>query len=143
MKTISFCVLLMTFLAVQSQAVNVDVPQVVSKAFNKLFPSAEDVNWELSGTHFVADFFHDKDGYFKEVTFDRMGTWLETKTDLDAMDLPDAIQNYIVENYGSMEDSSNIIKLEKPKEVQYVLDLETVDGEIQLVFDAAGNLLEE
>jgi len=144
MKRISCCVLLMSFLATQTlQASITDVPSAVLNAFAKKFPQVEDTNWSQSGKFYVADFFHDKDGFFKEATFDTEGTWVLTVSDIDGVDLPDEAQDYLIKQFEDLDFLESVKMEERPDSVKYLIVVETEEEELTLIFDETGNLLEE
>ena len=57
----------------------------------------KEISWDEMNNLFIAS-FHDS-GYYKDATFDKLGSWVETSTYLAEEDLPDAILEYIALNF--------------------------------------------
>ncbi len=143
MKTLAFCILLMNVLAIQPIQTNLEVPESILINFNQKYPNAEDVDWDKNDEVYTASFVH-SDSYFKEVDYNKDGTWISTKTDMDEYGIPDAAQSYIS---NKMEDADfeydQVTMSERPNDNSYFVILSTEDGSISLIFDEDGNLIEE
>jgi hypothetical protein len=144
MKTLSLCVILVGLLATQvNSSVTIDIPVPVTQAFAKKYSEVEDLSWHIQGGNFTANFYDEKDGFFKEATFEKTGNWLETKTDTDLDNIPEVALEYLETNFSDLEAINTITKIEMPNNVQYLVALEEDERPVTLLFDAKGNLIEE
>ncbi|GEM_PF-1902398 len=117
------------------------IPETVQTTFNKLFPSATEVDWEQDGEEYLAG-FENADFSFVEVTIFEDGTWQQTVTSLSAEELPTAAQTTINDEF-TVETYYNISKVETAKETLYLVSFETTTQSVSLRFDTDGNLIDK
>ena len=120
---------------------NVKVPAVVEQALKAKYPSATRIEWELKGNYYVADCR--LDGKEIDVWFGREADWVLTETDLLWDDLPAAVQTaFESSDYASWRKDGYEL-LEYPLEpMQYVIEVEQGNTEIQLFYSESGNLMQ-
>jgi hypothetical protein len=120
----------------QAQILNVKkVPETVTAAFNKTYPSVKDVDWSKDGNNYEAKYEADKIG--KSVTYDTSGKLIETEVEIETSDLPAPIMEYVKNNY----------KADKVKEASKITDangIVTYEAEVKgvdLIFDSKCNFI--
>ena len=112
------------------------VPQAVTKTFKSKFPAAGSIKWELENADYEANF--KMNGKEMSANFDKMGTWVETETEIKVSALPAAVRSTLSKEYSGfkIEEASQIesakngscyeAEIEKGKESYDVLF--TADG---------------
>lgn len=132
------------------------VPEIVERAFEKQYPNAVDVEWEVDSNGYWEGSFEEKGEKFR-ADFQEDGLWVETETSIEFSDLPDAVQKAVREDYGDDE----IVEVErtdsalrgtfydvefkrpgKNQDVEYFANGEKVKDLIATVEGAAGALFE-
>lgn len=123
--------------AIAQKVSHKDVPQQVKSAFEKTYPSAKEVKWDKEGSNFEAEFEFDKSEM--SVLFDANGNVLETETEIEVGQLPQAVVDYVATHY----------KGKKIKEAAKITDAKgvvTYEAEVKgmdLLFDSKGNFIKE
>jgi hypothetical protein len=75
-----------------------EVPAAVKSAFTKAFPAAKNVKWSKEDANeFESEFRVGKQE--KSAVFDGSGTWINTETEIEASELPAAVQSSIKKEY--------------------------------------------
>lgn len=120
-----------------------NVPAAVANAFKTKFSIAEKTTWEMDYDNFEADFTVGK-SYFS-ATFDKDGKWLGTETFLKVSELPKVIREALSKKYGELSayKVTEAIKVEKEKGTTYSLEIVKGENTYDLLFDEAGELLED
>ena len=111
-------------------------PQAVLQAFQKAFPNAQDVDWELEDGQYEAEF--ELGNTEQSATFSATGQLLETETEIAVSELPAPIRDYVAANYKGkkIKEASRIVT--PTGTVTYEAEVKRRD----LMFDAAGKFLE-
>ena len=125
-----------TALAVNAQDVATkDVPSAVATALNQKFANATDLDWEMDGANYEADF--DVNRVDHNVLIDPSGKILMTKRDIQKKDLPQAVTNAISQNHKGLR-LDDMEVLEKDGTTYYQVELDDKAGDKKLVFTADG-----
>lgn len=76
-------------------------PSNIVDALKQLYPGAQDVEWEMKGTYYVADCWVTGDEL--DVWFDANANWVMTENDLESIDnlVPAVYTTFINSNYSS------------------------------------------
>ena len=85
-------------------------PKKVEKAFQKMYPGAKDVEWELKRDIYAVDFRID--GKDVEAYFNAEGTWLRSKEDVNASSVPAAVKKAVKEE-GITQEEAIVVKANK------------------------------
>jgi len=86
MKSIIIMILMTFFINLSCAQESITPPDEVLKAFLKIYPEAEDIEWEKEGAYFEAEFI--KDGYEISVVLDEQGNIMGTKKErVDAAEI--------------------------------------------------------
>lgn len=116
-----------------------EVPRNVQIKFLELEPSAHRINWTIDDGIYQVDCLIKS----KKTTsyFDKNGNWLETESEIDSEELPEAILKTLKTKMG--EYSIIDIELVKTKENQvlYEVDLKKENKIYDILFDETGKIL--
>lgn len=142
-----FMMLAMGMLSLSIQSCDDDdddnnAPEKWENAFVQKFGN-ETHSWSTRGANYVATF--NQDNKEKEAWFDANGEWLMTETDITYESLPTAVKTAFeaLETYkGWTRDDVDMLE-RKGMETVYVIEVEKGKEEMDLYFDAKGNLLKE
>lgn len=118
-------------------------PKKVEKAFQKMYPGAKDIEWELKRDIYAADF--KIDGKDVEAYFNAEGTWLRSKEDVSASSVPAAVKKAVKEAYPDFKiEDYDLVKDARGNEFYSVdIEKESKDGDTELTvrFLANGKIL--
>ncbi|HTF04609.1 MAG TPA: PepSY-like domain-containing protein [Bacteroidia bacterium] len=114
-----------------------DVPAPVRTAFEKLYPSVKDVDWEKEDANYEAEFEISKTE--QSVVFDALGNLLETEVEIAVSELPKAASEYVAKNHAG----TKISEAAKITDAQGTVTYEAEVGKSDLIFDAQGNFIKE
>jgi hypothetical protein len=110
-----------------------DIPSAVRDSFQKLYSGLNDVDWEMEGGNYEAEF--DLKKTETSVIFDAQGNLLETESEIKTSHLPDGAVKYIEANYAG-EKIREAAKITDAKGIIfYEADVKGKD----LIFDSNGN----
>ena len=117
-----------------------DVPAAVMATFQKMFPNTT-AQWEKEKHgQLKADFNFDY--HEMEVWFQNDGTWVRTKKDISASELPQKVLDYLDANYKGVE-IDDMDWVESPTEKYYFVELDRENRkDIYLKFSEAGELID-
>lgn len=119
----------------------VNVPEVVKKAFAKQYPKAADVKWGLEKTNeYEAEFKVNKTGI--SVVYDEKGTLLETETGINESELPQAVKTTLAKDFASYK-INEVEKTESKGSITYEMEAKKDGKEFELVFDKNGKLIKQ
>lgn len=116
-----------------------DVPSVVVNNFQKAFPKAYDVEWELKGELYEVD-FETGVSIDHEAWYDKTGKLVKHKQEIAKTDLPKAVLNTLNTDFKGyrVEDAKKITEGSK---VTYKLDLESTTSEWKVLLSSEGKVL--
>lgn len=106
--------------------------QKAQMAFNQKFTNVELLYEEEGEKESVFGFY--QNGNYKEVIFDRNGTWLLTRSEIDLVNLPASISSVIKSEFGIFT-YENIIQIEIPGDRKYEVEISTESQYITLIFN--------
>ncbi|MFT3884693.1 MAG: PepSY-like domain-containing protein [Flavobacteriales bacterium] len=116
-----------------------DVPAAVKAAFQKQFPNAQAVKWELEdGKDLEANF--SQDGIHWSAVFTPTGEWRGTEHTIKQEDLPAAVQNAIATNYAGHK-VKEAEQADLPTGTAYEVELKKGGEEMEVVFSPSGTLI--
>ena len=72
-------------------------PKKVEKAFQKMYPEAQKIEWEMKRDMYVAEF--KVDGREIEAWFNAEGTWMRSKEEISAKEVPAEVKKAVKEAY--------------------------------------------
>lgn len=115
------------------------VPQAVTKTFKSKFPAASSIKWELENADYEANF--KINGKEMSANFDKMGTWLETETEIKVSALPASVRATLSKEFAGfkIEEASQI---ESAKNGScYEAEVEKGKESYDVLFSADGKFL--
>lgn len=114
-------------------------PKKVEKAFQKMYPGAKDVEWELKKDIYAVDFRID--GKDAEAYFNADGTWLRSKEDVNASSVPAAVKKAVKEAYPDFKiEDYDLVKDARGNEFYSVeIEKESKDGDTELTVRVLAN----
>ena len=114
-------------------------PKKVEKAFQKMYPGAKDIEWELKRDIYAADF--KIDGKDVEAYFNAEGTWLRSKEDVSASSVPAAVKKAVKEAYPDFKiEDYDLVKDARGNEFYSVeIEKESRDGDTELTVRVLAN----
>ena len=143
MKMILFAVLFSgsAALAVDAQDIKAeDVPQAVAGALTQKYASATDLDWEMDGSNYEAEFDINRTDH--TVLIDPSGNILMTKSDIMQNDLPQSVKSAVDQKYKGMA-LDDMERVEKDGNTYYQVELDEKGTDRKLVFSADGQEVTE
>lgn len=139
MKNTLFSLSLLTLAPLAASAANAKTtpPEAVLQAFQKTFPNADDVDWEMENGHYEAEF--EQGEVEQSATFSASGQLLETETEIAVSELPAAARDYVAAHYRGKKIREAARIVTPTGTVTYEAAVKRRD----LMFDAAGKFLAE
>lgn len=116
------------------------IPDVVVRSFQATNPEVKDAIWQKEEEGFEAEW--KVNGMERGITYNENGEVLITEEQVQEAEMPAAITSYLAENPAELR----IVKVGKDIEggiTRYEVELDNAGQELELVFDAQGNLLGE
>lgn len=114
-------------------------PNVIEEAFNQKFNDVHH-KWETRGSYYVAEFKHEN--HHAEAWFTPDGKWMMTETDIPYEALPQAVKTAFEASEYAAWKRDDVDRLEREgMETVYVIEVEKGKDEVDLYFDANGNLI--
>lgn len=112
------------------------VPAPARNTFKKNYAGTKG-SWDKEGANYEVNF--KQDGKSMSALIDANGTIIETETDIDIDDLPQAAKTYMQKHYAGVKikEAARIVKT--GGEINYEAEVNKKD----VVFDANGNFLKE
>ena len=114
-------------------------PKKVEKAFQKMYPGAKHIEWELKPDIYAVDF--KIDGKDVEAYFNAEGTWLRSKEDVNASSVPAAVKKAVKEAYPDFKiEDYDLVKDARGNEFYSVeIEKESRDGDTELTVRVLAN----
>lgn len=117
-------------------------PAAAQSAFKNKFPSAQKVKWDQEEEgEWEAEF--KMNGKEMSANFKADGTWLETETEIQADDLPQAIRTAINSQFVGYKTEEAAMVETPGSATAYEAELEKGDTTIEATFGADGKLLKQ
>lgn len=138
--TMKSVMLLIIALLAWNGRLSAQAPVKVKETLFKMFPKAQEVEWEEDDDVFIASFVLDKKAV--EATFESSGKWTETKTEWELSKLSALIKDAILKKFkGCTLDEAVFVETEKSK--YYVVGISTEDENYLFVtVNEKGKILE-
>ncbi|WP_343605660.1 PepSY-like domain-containing protein [Fluviicola sp.] len=112
-----------------------EIPSVVINAVMTKYPDAKDLDWEIKGDIYEAEFDLGKDDY--EVWVNKQGTILKVEQEIQITAVPAVVLNKVKaeSNNAKLDDAKRI---EIGQKVYYEIELEGTFGDQKVVYSASG-----
>ncbi len=122
-----------------SQDLNVkDVPSVILNKFQKEYPKAFDIEWEMDGGNYNVDFEIGQKDF--EIWYAPSGEIIRKKEELTKSELPKSILEKINKEYSGYK-VDDIKKITEGTKVVYLVELDSFTKDWKITFDASGKVL--
>ena len=126
---------------VGAQDVNTaDVPSIVANTFKTQFPNATDVEWELEGEIYKADFEIGKADH--DIWIDKSGKVTRHEQDIQKSDLPAAIAQHLTTSFKDYS-VDDITKTEADGATQYEVELDGRNSDRKVTLSADGKVISD
>jgi len=128
--------------AVSAQDMNVnDVPSDLRTSFERAYPNAKDVEWEMEGENYKVEFEIEREDH--EIWYSSEGNTAKMEKEISDSDLPQPIQSAITSSYDGYT-IDEIDMIEENGGATYEVELEkSGDDDKKVIFDADGKVLNE
>ena len=114
------------------------VPATVMNSFNKAFPKAAKVEWEMKGDLYNADF--DVDRRDHEVWINNKGAIVKHKQEIKSRELPAVVAQRLKQDFKGFW-IDDVDKYEVGKQFFYKVELKTLTKEKNVVVDSKGTVV--
>lgn len=143
MKTLIGVTLCVAGISLSAQAQDIpqdQVPSVVLNAFQAKFPNATEVEWELKGDQYNADFEVGKRDH--DVWIDKAGNIKKHKEDFPKSELPQAIGQTLEKDFKTYK-LDDVDKFDEGGKISYEVKLESGSEDLKVLFSPEGKVLEK
>lgn len=116
------------------------VPSVIVNNFQKQFPKAFDVEWELKGNLYQVEYEIGALGSDHEAWYNQTGKLVKHKEEISKKDLPQKVLSSIDKSF-SLYRIDDVKKITETNNVTYTLELNSFTEEWKVAYDNNGKLL--
>lgn len=116
------------------------VPSVIVNNFQKQFPKAFDVEWELKGNLYQVEYEIGVLGADHEAWYNQTGKLVKHKEEISKKDLPQKVLSSIDKSF-SLYRIDDVKKITETNNVTYTLELNSFTEEWKVAYDNNGKLL--
>lgn len=116
------------------------VPSVIVNNFQKQFPKAFDVEWELKGNLYQVEYEIGVLGSDHEAWYNQTGKLVKHKEEISKKDLPQKVLSSIDKSF-SLYRIDDVKKITETNNVTYTLELNSFTEEWKVAYDNNGKLL--
>lgn len=117
-----------------------DVPSIVTNALKTKFPNAADIDWELKGDVYKAEFETGKIDH--DVWIDSSGKVTRHQQEIEKAELPSSIADQIANSYKDYR-VEDVAKIEGDGTTQYEIELDGTKGDRKVTVDADGKVVSD
>lgn len=139
--TISILGLSLTTISAQDIHQN-EVPSVILNSFQKSFPKAADIDWEIKGNLYEVEFETGFLGNDHKVLYSRDGKLVRHEEKISKSNLPKTVLASIKRSFNGYR-TDDIKKITESGKVMYNVELKNYSQEWKVVFDAQGRILQK
>lgn len=118
-----------------------EIPANIATAFQKAYPKARDVEWEMNNDRYKVEF---ETGLATdhEVWYNSDAKVIKHQEEISARALPTAIKSKIRHDFRGYR-TEDVKKITTPAEIIYTMELKSLKEEWKISFDEKGNTLEK
>lgn len=136
----SFVLGLFTNVAFAQDIPQSQVPSVVVNSFQKEFPKAYDVEWELDGENYKVEFETGVLGTDHDVWYDKTGKSIRHIEEISKSDLPQKILAKINNDFSGYR-MDDLERITDDGKTSYKVELKSFTEKWKVAFDSEGNVL--
>lgn len=119
-----------------------EVPSIILNNFQKTFPKASDIDWEIKGNLYEVEFETGFLGDDHKVLYSRDGKLVRHEEEISKSDLPKTVLASIKRSFNGYR-TDDIKKITEGGKVVYNVELKNYSQEWKVVFDAQGRILQK
>ncbi|MBO6185038.1 MAG: PepSY-like domain-containing protein [Chryseobacterium sp.] len=139
--TISILGLSLTNISAQDIHQN-EVPSIILNNFQKTFPKASDIDWEIKGNLYEVEFETGFLGDDHKVLYSRDGKLVRHEEEISKSNLPKTVLVSIKKSFPGYR-TDDIKKITEGGKVIYNVELKNYSQEWKVVFDTQGRILQK
>ena len=117
------------------------VPTEIRAKFQALYPSADEVTWDVEGNDFEVT-FESNDDVDMSILFNNQGNIVEIETEIEEEDLPASVKNSLGKDFSAW-DVEETAKIVRDGKTTYEAELEKGEKKMDAIFTADGNLVKK
>ena len=139
MKKLAVTVVIMLFTTISfaQKMKQKNIPASVLTAFQKIYPTAKEINWDKEGDKYEASF--DLNKIEHSVLMDAQGNLIESEVEIDLNQLPKGVLTYVKTNYPGRPAKEGAKIIDAKGNVTYEVEIKGMD----LIFDSNGTFIKE
>lgn len=119
-----------------------EVPSVILNHFQKSFPKAADIDWEIKGNYYEVEFETGFLGDDHKILYSRDGKLVRHEEEISKSNLPKTVLASIKRSFNGYR-TDDIKKITEDGKVIYNVELKNYSQEWKVVFDAQGRILQK
>ncbi|MFC0426708.1 PepSY-like domain-containing protein [Chryseobacterium scophthalmum] len=119
-----------------------EVPSVILNHFQKSFPKAADIDWEIKGNYYEVEFETGFLGDDHKILYSRDGKLVRHEEEISKSNLPKTVLASIKRSFNGYR-TDDIKKITEGGKVIYNVELKNYSQEWKVVFDAQGRILQQ
>lgn len=119
-----------------------EVPSVILNHFQKSFPKAADIDWEIKGNYYEVEFETGFLGDDHKILYSRDGKLVRHEEEISKSNLPKTVLASIKRSFNGYK-TDDIKKITEGGKVIYNVELKNYSQEWKVVFDAQGRILQK
>lgn len=119
-----------------------EVPSIILNSFQKTFPKASDIDWEIKGNLYEVEFETGFLGDDHKVLYSRDGKLVRHEEKISKSNLPKTVLASIKRSFNGYR-TDDIKKITEGGKVIYNVELKNYSQEWKVVFDAQGKILQK
>lgn len=119
-----------------------EVPSVILNHFQKSFPKAADIDWEIKGNYYEVEFETGFLGDDHKILYSRDGKLVRHEEEISKSNLPKTVLASIKSSFNGYR-TDDIKKITESGKVIYNVELKNYSQEWKVVFDAQGRILQK
>lgn len=116
------------------------VPSLIVNNFQKTFPKAFDVEWELEGENYKVEFETGLLGKDYNVWYNKRGKLIRYKKEIAKSELPQKVQAKINSDFKTYR-IDDLEEIFQGNNITYKVELKSISQDWKVVFDNSGNVL--
>lgn len=119
-----------------------EVPSVILNHFQKSFPKAADIDWEIKGNLYEVEFETGLLGDDHKVLYSKDGKLVRHEEEISKSNLPKTVLASIKRSFNGYR-TDDIKKITEGGKVIYNVELKNYSQEWKVIFDAQGRILQK
>ena len=136
----SLALVLFTNKAIAQDVRQNQVPSMIVNNFQKSFPKAFDVEWEIEGENYKVEFETGLLGKHHDAWYNKKGKLIRYKKEIAKSELPQKVQAKINSDY-KMYRLKDVEQITQGNNTIYKVELKSLSQDWKVVFDTKGNVL--